>query len=86
MAIETGYSKYTCDRCKRTSYLLPSSPQARDYVGVTRITVDNGKQERVLCSTCLAKYQDLVTKGDQEFTNFMANKPTETTTTSESEA
>lgn len=83
MAIESGYSKYSCDRCKKFAYLTTSNTQRRDYLEVMRVMVDGTQTKRVLCADCLRLYQDLVSVGDSQFTTFMANKPIETEATTE---
>lgn len=78
MAIETNYMKYTCDRCRKIAYLTTSNPQKNDWIEIRRVTADGGEQKRELCNSCQKQYFSLVTKGDEEFTDFMANKQTTT--------
>lgn len=63
-------TRYVCDRCGKTSYLPnddTTSPEARTWYAVKRMTGDISQSDCELCETCHTAYTQLLTRQTTEY-------------------
>ena len=66
-------TRYTCDRCDKTTYLTDADYATRDWYDVTRVTGGSQTADWTLCSTCWGEYQTLVKQQSDAFEQFLAD-------------
>ena len=72
MAIQDGYSRYTCDvqGCANSTYALPDSDGADGYSTRRRIDAQGVERSLVLCADHAKVYQSIVEAVDAVFAQF----------------
>lgn len=71
MAKVDNYSQFTCDRCGKTLYAQPSSPDAQRWAQIRRVSAAGSDVTRLLCPECASAYQTFVEGQERDFVNFM---------------
>lgn len=74
MGKQTGITRYTCDRCGTTDYLLDSTSAASDWGEVQYILSGGVPTGRLLCKDCHAEWGKYAKTQDAGFNQFMSGK------------
>lgn len=71
MAKTDGITRYVCDRCGKSDYLVGDDPRKSDWRDVSRVTADGVSTSRLLCADCNKSYKSLVATQDAAFNAYM---------------
>ena len=68
----TNGAVFTCDRDSFSEFIAENDARAREgWRTITRLNRDGVEVKRLLCASCFKGYQELMTKQDSEFAQFM---------------
>lgn len=71
MGIETGLTRYTCDRCKKTLLITPNEPQPFDWINRTYTNSSQENKTVTLCPDCYKAYNEQIPRLDALWDKFI---------------
>lgn len=74
MGLETGLTRYTCDRCGTKQIITEKQAKEEKWAFVTFKRANQSDDTRLLCGYCLTDWNGYMPKADTIFDNFMDKK------------